>query len=107
MVGLPRFTFTFERELNDVLTAFGMGIAFTSDADFSRMVPGGGLLISDVKHKAFVEVNEEGTEAAAVTSVTMADSGPPAVVIDRPFIFAIRERFSGTVLFIGRVMNPR
>jgi serine protease inhibitor len=81
-----------------------MEIAFTPGADFSKIAPG--IWIDKVKHKSFVEVNEEGTEAAAVTSVQMIDSAPLAVVVDRPFLFAIRERYSGTILFMGLIMDP-
>ncbi len=106
-VYLPRFSFSFDVTLNDALRALGMEIAFDeNNADFSRMSPVQ-LFISEVKHKAFVEVNEEGTEAAAATSVgMMPTSAPPSITIDRPFVFAITERLSGTILFIGRVMNP-
>ena len=78
-------------------------------SDFTRMamVQVGDLCISEVRHKATVDVNEEGTEAAAATSVDMSfHSGPPTYVVDHPFVFMIRERFSGTILFMGRVMNP-
>ena len=68
----------------------------------------GDLYIDSVKHKAFVEVNEEGTEAAAATSVGIAptSAGPPSLIIDRPFVFMIREKYSGTILFMGKVMDP-
>jgi serpin B len=93
--------------MKDVLAALGMGIAFTDDADFTKIRATGGLYISKVKHKTFVDVNEEGTEAAAVTSVEIREvSMPHTYVIDRPFLFAIREQFSGTILFMGRIMNP-
>ena len=59
-----------------------------------------------MKHKAFVKVDEEGTEAAAVTSVGMTDSAPPMFQVDRPFVFMIREKLSGTILFMGKVMDP-
>src|SRR5437867_2846915 len=76
-------------------------------ADFTRMNPSGALCITDVMHKAFVDVNEEGTEAAAATAVGIGVTSVPAsIVVDRPFVFAIRERLSGTILFLGRVMNP-
>jgi serine protease inhibitor len=103
---LPRFTLTWERDLNDVLIALGMGRAFDEmQADFARMTPAE-VFISKVKQKTFVEVNEEGTEAAAATSVgIMPTSAPPAFRVDRPFVFAIRERFSGTILFIGKVVR--
>ncbi len=106
-LALPRFTIEYEAELKPALTALGMGIAFGGAADFSRMIDGGGVSISRVLQKTFVEVNEEGTEAAAATVVGVrVVSLPPGVRVDRPFVFAIRERFSGTILFIGKVMDP-
>jgi serpin B len=103
---LPRFKLDYEKVLNDVLAALGMGIAFTPSADFSRMTPGGGIWIGKVKQKSFVEVDEEGTEAAAATSVSMVVSARPFLRADRPFLFAIRERFSGTLLFVGKLADP-
>ena len=104
---LPRFKLEYEKELNDVLTTLGMGVAFARGlADFTRINRDGGLNIDYVKHKTFVEVNEEGTEAAAVTVVAIElTSAPvtPAMHVNRPFVFAIRERHSGTILFIGKV----
>ncbi len=105
-VSVPKFTLEYEINLNDVLVALGMGEAFTGGADFSRMYEGGGVWIDEVKHKSFVDVNEEGTEAAAVTSVRMIESAPPVIYVDRPFLFAIREDYSGTILFMGRMMDP-
>ena len=105
-VSLPKFTATYDLEMNDVLTALGMGVAFGGLADFSDMVQGGGIRIDKVVHKSFVDVNEEGTEAAAVTDVVMVDSARPSLVVDRPFLFAIRERYSGTILFMGKIVNP-
>ena len=102
----PRFKLTWEKKLSSDLKGLGMGIAFTDGlADFTRMSPEGKrLVISEVIQKTFVEVNEEGTEAAAATSVGIVPvSLPPSIRVDRPFIFAIRERFSGTILFIGKV----
>ena len=107
LIHLPRFSYSFEVTLNDALAALGMGVAFSGSADFTRLSPDGGLFIDEVKHKAFVEVDEEGTEAAAATSVSMAVSVPPIIEVNRPFLFVLRERFSGTVLFLGRVMDPR
>jgi serine protease inhibitor len=75
-------------------------------ADFSRMVQGGGIWVDRVVQKTFVRVDEEGTEAAAVTIVVMVESAPPEFVFDQPFLFAIRERLSGTVLFIGVIGDP-
>lgn len=109
---LPRFTLKYELKLNDVLKALGMTIAFQPfAADFSNMYKGPqDLYISEVKHKTFVEVNEEGTEAAAVTSVGVAmTSVDPTVFwmrVDRPFIFAIRENKSQTLLFVGKIVEP-
>ncbi|MCR4339018.1 MAG: serpin family protein [Gemmatimonadaceae bacterium] len=105
---LPKFKLSWERLLNDDLTAMGMGIAFRErEADFTRMSSlGRALFITYVKQKAYVDVHEEGTEAAAVTVVAIGiTSGPPTVRVDRPFIFAIRERFSGTILFMGKVVK--
>ncbi|UCC72892.1 MAG: serpin family protein [Gemmatimonadota bacterium] len=103
---MPKFTLEYELEMSDVLATLGMGIAFTHAADFSKICDSG-LLISRVKHKAFVDVNERGTEAAAVTAVELKRGARPAVfAVDRPFVFAIRERSSGTVLFLGVVMTP-
>jgi serine protease inhibitor len=110
-VGLPRFKFEYEASLNDALTALGMGIAFDGNAaDFSGMHPTPPrLVISEVKHKTFVEVNEEGTEAAAVTSVEVGMTAMPetfSMIIDRPFFFAIADDLTGTILFMGSVTNP-
>jgi serpin B len=85
-------------------SAFGM----TQDTDFTGLSPAGrDLYISNVKQKTFIAVDEEGTEAAAATSVEVSvTSMPPTMTVDRPFLVAIRERFSGTILFIGRVGDP-
>jgi serpin B len=108
-VYMPKFTVEYEVTLNDVLKALGMAIAFSEmDADFTNLYAGPQrAYISEVKHKTFVEVNEEGTTAAAVTSVGVGVTSIPQVVrVDRPFIFAIRERLSGTIVFMGRMMDP-
>ncbi|MFO7767466.1 MAG: serpin family protein [bacterium] len=108
LVQMPRFECEYKILLNEVLKALGMEIAFGADADFDRMVEGGdaGLAISRVLHSTFVKVNEEGTEAAAATVVSIDRSVPPSVVLDEPFVFVIRERTSGTILFIGKMMDP-
>jgi serine protease inhibitor len=106
---LPRFKLEYKRELRETLAQLGMEEAFSEQADFSRMVTGAssGLAITDVMHKAFVEVNEEGTEAAAATSVGIGVvSLPPSIQVDRPFIFLIREKSSNAILFIGQLMHP-
>jgi len=108
-VTMPKFTLEYEIELKSALEALGMGIAFDpSNADFTGIYSGiERVYISKVKHKTFVDVNEEGTEAAAVTSVEIGvTSLPPMIVVDRPFLFAIREKFSGTILFLGVVLDP-
>lgn len=102
----PKFTLEYELALNEVLEALGMGVAFTPEADFSRMRKSGGLWIDEVKHKTFVEVNEEGTEAAAISSSGMEESAPYRVRVDRPFVFVIREHHSGTILFMGKIVEP-
>lgn len=106
-LAMPKFTTQYEIELKKALAALGMDIAFSDFADFSRMYKPGGLAISEVKHKTFVRVDEKGTEAAAVTSVGVGVvSAPPAMRIDHPFVFAIRENRSQTILFIGKIMAP-
>jgi len=111
LVALPKFTLEYEKNLNDVLKALGMEVAFDeAAADFSRMHRDALALqlhISRVKQKAFVDVDEEGTRAAAVTSVEVGvTSAPPMFRADRPFLFAIRERLSGALLFTGVVKDP-
>ncbi|MBP7936434.1 MAG: serpin family protein [Phycisphaerae bacterium] len=106
-VALPRFKTTSEFRLNDVLKAMGMTDAFSGQADFSGMDGRKRLSISHAVHKAFVDVNEQGTEAAAATGVIMKASAPPFFRADHPFVFLIRDIPSNSVLFIGRVMNPK
>jgi serpin B len=107
---MPKFEFESEFSLKDTLAGMGMPIAFTENADFSGMTGKPELLISDVVHKAFVAVDEAGTEAAAATAVIMKLTGVPEppveVTIDHPFIFLIRDIETGATLFVGRVMNP-
>lgn len=106
-VRIPRFELEYGLELKDVLSSMGMGIAFDPGrADFSNMHRLGGLFISKVRHKTFVKVDEEGTEAAAATSTSAPTSASPVFNGCRPFIFAIREKHSGTILFIGKIFDP-
>lgn len=110
VLSLPKFKVEVGYGLVNALRALGMGVAFTTRADFtginSSLLPGE-IYISDVQHKVFVEVNEEGTEAAGVTSVEISRASlPPEMTVDRPFLFAVRERSSGAILFIGKVMRP-
>jgi serpin B len=105
---MPKFQFDSSFNLNDALTALGMPIAFTDKADFSGITGKPELYISDVVHKAFVAVDEEGTEAAAASGVIMAGAAMPqnSLTIDQPFIFLIRDIKTGAILFVGRVLNP-
>jgi serpin B len=106
---MPKFRITTDSyRLNDALISMGMETAFTDRADFTGLSPmGDQLLISDVMHKGFVDVNEEGTEAAAATGVSVMAAFSVTRAIDRPFLFLIRHRPTGEVLFLGRVLDPR
>jgi len=112
IVGLPKLRFGFEQKLKSGLSDMGMGVAFVpGEADFSGINPDAELFINEVIHKAFVEVNEEGTEAAAVTAVEVGITsvGPPQPIpfrADRPYLFFIRETTTNAVIFAGRVMQP-
>ena len=107
---MPLFEFESEFSLGETLAGMGMPDAFDDRADFSGMTGSQGLWIAEVVHKAFVSVDERGTEAAAATAVVLRKSGaskePIPVTVNRPFIFLIRDTATGTVLFLGRVMNP-
>ena len=113
-LAMPKFKLKYKKQLNDPLKALGMDIAFNpGGADFSRMAPleelEGNLYIGEVLHEAVVEVNEEGTEAAAATKVeikVLIWSAPPMFIVDRPFFFAIRDNETKTVLFMGVVVEP-
>lgn len=111
IVSLPKFKMTSEFDLAGVLQAMGMKDAFRPEAaDFSGMTGRKDLFIDAVVHKAYVDVNEEGTEAAAATGVVMKLTAvrdrQPVFKADHPFLFVIRENASGSILFMGRVMNP-
>lgn len=109
-LALPKFTVTTIAPLRAPLTALGMGVAFTDAADFSGIADGGGLELSEVAHQATVTIDEVGTEAAAVTDALMQDFADPplsvTLTIDRPFIVLVRDRPTGSVLFLGRVAAP-
>ncbi len=113
-IKLPRFKYEYEITLNDVLSQMGMGIAFSgSKADFSGISKKDNLFIDYVKHKSFIEVNEEGTEAAAVTVVAIARTSlaprPQKIpfIVNKPFMYAITEKSTGAILFMGTVNNPQ
>ena len=109
-LSLPKFEFESSLNLKQTLIKLGMPEAFSDHADFSGITGNKELSITDVVHKAFVSVDEEGTEAAAATAVivglTSAPAMPISVKVDRPFIFLIRDMETGAILFVGRVMNP-
>jgi serpin B len=111
-VGFPKFKMTKGLSLSDILAKMGMPLAFSDRADFSGMNGSRDLFITGVFHKAFVDVNEEGTEAAAATGVVVGVRAAPKerltrFVADHPFVFLIRDARSGSVLFMGRVTDPR
>lgn len=111
---LPKFTMEYEKSLNQVLTDLGMGVAFEAGiADFSGMAAAGAtddIYISDVKHKTFIQVDEAGTEAAAVTSVEVGTTSMPVydfeLNFDRPFFYAIQDNETGAIVFMGSVLDP-
>jgi serpin B len=113
IVTLPKFKMTRQFELGATLGAMGMPAAFSGGADFSGMTGKRDFSISEVIHKAYVDVNEEGTEAAAATAITMRalamrapDQPPPVFRADHPFVFLIRDNRSESILFMGRVTDP-
>ena len=113
-VHLPRFKMTSQFSLADVLKSLGMSLAFSRQADFSKMCSQEQLFISAVIHKAFVDVNEDGTEAAAATAVMMRmGAALPAreemveFRADHPFAFVIRDNRTRSILFLGSVANPQ
>jgi serine protease inhibitor len=111
-IWMPKFELNYEINLNKVLKAMGMGIAFSESADFTKIYSPGGVLISSVKHKSYVKVDEEGTEAAAVTSVEVGitsiitEPGKFFMRMDKPFLFVIKENQTNSLLFIGKIVNP-
>ena len=113
-LSLPRFKMTSEFSLSETLESMGMRLAFSDRADFSKMSSKESINISAVIHKAFVDVQEEGTEAAAATAVVMTRSSivveptePATFRADHPFLFVIRHRYTNSILFAGRVQNPK
>lgn len=110
-VTLPKFSFSEGLSIKELLEKLGMPVAFTPQADFSKMTSVQGLAIGDVVHKAFIEVDENGTEAAAATAVSMNLTSMPSQKIeefraDHPFIFFMIEKSTGAILFVGRLINP-
>ena len=109
-ISLPKFEFESEFSLVDTLAAMGMPVAFSAAADFSGMTGTRELFIAEILHKAFVSVDEAGTEAAAATAVVVGVTATPGqpveVTVNRPFVFLIRDIETGTILFVGRVLDP-
>ena len=108
---MPKFTFTTQIRLKDVLSSMGMPLAFSDAADFSGITTQQEQKLYESIHQAFVDVNEEGTEAAAVTGHVGGNApGPvPRHVVfraDHPFLFLIQDKRTGAILFLGRVANP-
>ena len=107
---MPKFEFESSFNLKETLAGMGMPTAFSESADFSGMTGNRELFIADVVHKAFVSVDEAGTEATAATAVVMEMTAVPGtpveVTIDHPFVFLIRDIETGAILFVGRVVNP-
>jgi serpin B len=110
-VWLPKFQYSWEIQLNQILSDLGMAVAFDpNSANFAKINSDIQLYITKVKHKTFIKVNEEGTEAAAVTSVgvgmTAVPVNPLEFHVNRPFLYLITEEDTGAILFMGRVENP-
>jgi serine protease inhibitor len=110
-VELPKFKYGFKSLLNDPLSNLGLEVAFSDAADFTRIRPSGGLYISRVIHQTFIDVKEEGTEAAAATIVeifetAVIDGGPVHFNVNKPFLYVIKENSTGAVVFIGKVGKP-
>jgi serpin B len=105
---LPKFTFSYAVDLTSILSTIGMSIAFSNQADFSRINADGGLTISDILHKTYIAVDETGTEAAAATSVGITATAVVAnrYVFNRPFLFFIRETDTNLIVFAGVLNNP-
>ena len=110
-VDLPKFKYGWKDLLNDPLINLGLGLAFSESADFTRITPPGDIFISRVIHQTFIDVQEEGTEAAAATIVEISRTstgggGPIPFKADRPFLYLIKENSTGAILFIGKVGKP-
>jgi serpin B len=109
IVELPKFTYYWKDLLNDRLINLGLGAAFSEAADFTGITPDGNIFISRVIHQTFIDVNEEGTEAAAATVVEFRETSAPQTLLfraDRPFLYAIKENSTGAIAFMGRVGKP-
>lgn len=111
IIGLPRFQMDYDINLNSTLTKMGMPVVFSDNADFSGISESTDLKVSFVKQNTFLQIDEKGTEAAAVTTIGMVVTSMPApvklnMIFDRPFAMIISEKTSDSILFMGRIMNP-
>jgi len=112
VVKLPRFKFTWGRTINEEVKAMGLANAFSDSADFNGISTYAGLCISKIIHKTYIDVYEEGTEAAAVTAVEISytsvgpDKSPSTFIANKPFLFLIQEKTTGSILFMGKINNP-
>lgn len=107
LLSMPRFEFRYEADMVPAFQALGVVNAFDQRADFSGMDGTRNLAITAIQHQAYVKVNEAGTEAAAATGVVVGPTSvPEELVIDRPFLFLIRDIETGAVVFLGRVLDP-
>lgn len=108
-IKMPKFKDEYKIKLNDVLSAMGMEVAFKPSADFSGINGSGGIWIDYVQHNTFIDVSEKGTEAAAATVVAIIEMAMPETLqfnVNRPFIYAITEKETGAILFIGKIVKP-
>jgi len=108
-LSLPRFKYDYKKKLKDVLSGMGMGNAFRDGADFTNISESFPLAIKDVTHQAFIETNEEGTEAAAATVVEIVVTSMPLTFVfkaDHPFLYLIRETSTNSIIFMGKVADP-
>jgi len=107
---MPKFNVTFNMDMNSYLMKFGIRKIFTPEADLSRMIRGGGgAHVSKIVHQAVIKVDEKGTEAVAATGVLIVTSAiiyPEEVMINKPFIYMLRDRESKAFLFIGHIIDP-
>jgi len=107
---LPKFTYDFKDLLNEPLIELGLGVAFGGGADFSNITPGASLYISRVIHQTFIDVQEEGTEAAAATIVELRETSaniPMQFIANKPFLYVIKENSTSAILFMGKVGRPQ
>jgi serpin B len=108
-IQMPKYKIEEKYKLKDQLESMGMLLAFTNSANFNKMNGRSDLMIDDVIHQSFIEVDEKGTEAAAATAVIVREKSAPQPIfvnINRPFVFLIKENLKGSVLFLGKFNNP-